>query len=114
MLTQGEPVVFQRAAQRFDSYSETTVRDDWSSPETVLTASAGVEPVSSTEAAAVDRGAATTRFRLYLDGALDIDRSWRCTVRGLICKVIGRPALWRHPMTGWIAGTVVEVEAVDG
>lgn len=114
MFTQGEPVVFQRAGERLDPYSQTTRRDDWANPETTLTASAGVEPVSSTEPAAVDRSAVITRLRLYLDGVLDIDPAWRCIVRGLTCRVTGRPAQWRHPMTGWSAGTVVEVDAVDG
>lgn len=114
MLSHGEPVTFYRPGQRSDPYSQATVRDDWTAPEKMLTEVCGVEPTGSTEPDAVDRDSVTIRFRLYLGRTVAIDPTWRAKVRGEMLEVIGHPAQWLHPMTGWDAGTVVEVGVTHG
>ena len=115
LLDLGEPVAFLRAGTRLDPYSQATVADDWANPSTVLTASCAVEPVGSTEPADVTRrGEVVARLRLYLEGVVAVDPAWRADVRGRMWQVVGEPAQWVHPATGWQAGTVVDLEAVDG
>lgn len=113
MLPAAEPVVFLAPGTRTDPYSGAPA-EDWTSPLVALRACAGVEPTGSTEPLAVGRQSVVTGFRLYLDGIVEVDPSWRCDVRGVRAAVKGSPAQWAHPMTGWLAGTVVEVEVVDG
>ena len=113
MFTLGEPVTFLRAGDRADPYSATMVADDWTLPTTALVTSCGVQPVDSDELTDA-RAGVVTRFRLYLAGLVDVDPAWRCQVRGHVCQVVGEPARWTHPATGWEAGTVVEVVVVDG
>jgi len=114
MFAHGERVTFKAAGARTDPYSGETIEDDWDHPVVALTASAGVEPLGSTEPTQDGRQSVIVGYRLYFDSLMAVDRLWRCEVRGELWPVAGRPAQWKSPLTGWEAGTVVQVGGTDG
>src|SRR5690606_41848307 len=74
----------------------------------------GVDDSRSVEPSEVARDAVVTDVVLYRDEPADITEGDRVVVRGLTCEVVGRPATWRHPFTGWTAGFVVRANVVEG
>lgn len=109
----GESVDFVRAGVRVDDYSGQPVRDDWSAPEVVLSATAAVAPGGSSEPRGLDRDPVDADLDLLFAERVDVDRSWRVQLRGELWDVVGRPDLYRNPWTGW-EGTVVKVKRRDG
>ena len=114
MFSDAEPVTFYAAGVVTDPYSGENEATDWGNSSVALVDSCGIEPVASSEPQQDGRQAVIVGYRLYFDHVVDIDRLWRCEVRGDMCKVNGRPAQWRSPLTGWAAGTVAEVGFTDG
>lgn len=113
-MNHGETVVFYEAGTRTDPYSGAVVRDDWATARQVLTVTAGVEPMAGAEPALVDRGPLRVAFRLYAPGIVAVQPSWRALVRGDLYEVVGEPAQWVNPFTGWAPGTVIEVGVTRG
>lgn len=114
MFAAGEPVTFLEAGAVENPYSGEFEKTDWDNPTTALEARAAVEPIASTEPLQDGRQAVIVGYRLYFDGEVTVDPSWRAVVRGDTCDVQGKPALWRNPFTGWTAGTVVQVGLTRG
>lgn len=114
MFANPEPVVFKEAGSRTDPYSNETVKDDWDSPTTVLSDAGGVEPLASTEPVQDGRQSVIVGYRLYFDHEVTVSPEWRALVRGDLCPVEGKPAVWVSPFTGWMAGTVVQVGLTSG
>src|SRR5690606_38510019 len=53
-------------------------------------------------------------FVLYRRDPVDVQAGDRVVVRGVTAEVVGHPALWRSPFTGWEAGFVVRANRVEG
>jgi hypothetical protein len=113
MLEHGERVDFYRPGVTTDPYSGQP-GPDWDTATVALSVVAAVEPMAGSEPALVDRGPLRVAFRLYTAGLVAVQPSWRALVRGDMLEVIGEPAQWVHPMTGWPAGTVIEVGVTRG
>lgn len=111
----GETVTRLRAAETHDPRSD-TYRADWKVPpaSTVDMPGWGVDDSRSSEPLEVDRNEVVTDFVLYRDEPADVRPGDRVVVRGFTCEVVGRPARWRNPMTGWNAGFVVRANIVEG
>jgi len=114
MFAYPESVVFKAAGTKPNPYNPDETLEDWGNPTDALTTGAGVEPIASTEPAEDGRQSVIVGYRLYFDHVVSVDRAWRCEVRGELWPVAGRPAVWRSPLTGWEAGTVVQVGGEDG
>ncbi|WP_235738994.1 hypothetical protein [Nocardioides alcanivorans] len=115
MFAYGETVTRLRAAEMLDPYSG-TYRPDWNVPPAsqVDIEGWGVDDSKSAEPLEVGREAVVTDFVLYRQEPADVLPGDRVIVRGFTCEVVGRPATWRHPMTGWQAGFVVRANVVEG
>ncbi len=114
MYVHGESVTRLRAQKSQDPYSGEWVAD-WSLPTSdEVTHGWGVDDSRSAEPSEVARDAVVTDVVLYRDEPADITEGDRVVVRGLTCEVVGRPATWRHPFTGWAAGFVVRANVVEG
>jgi hypothetical protein len=73
-----------------------------------------VEPRPSAEPVQDARNAVTSGFTLYMPTGTTITATNRVRVRGAVYDVLGEPAEWRSPFTGWAPGVVVQVEKVEG
>lgn len=115
MFEHPEPVTVLTAGTDVDPYSgEAEV--SW---EAALGASerpelCAVAPGGSTELSAVDRAAVDSDFDLIFDHDPGITPQNRVVVRGLTCRVDGRPVQWRNPFTGWEPGWVVRASIREG
>ena len=110
----GETVTRLRGTPTLDPYSGEPDDTDWSSPASVDFSGWGVDDSRSAEPLESGRDAVVTDFVLYRPDPADILPGDRVIVRGLTCEVVGRPATWNHPMTGWSAGFVVRANIVEG
>lgn len=61
-----------------------------------------------------NRNVVFTTPQLFCPPGTHITTKDRVVVRGLVFEVLGDPADWRHPMTGWGPGVVVDLERVTG
>lgn len=112
----GETVTRLRAAEMSDPYSSIP-KPDWNVPPAsqVDIDDWGVDDSKSAEPLEAGRAEmVVTDFVLYRDEPADVLPGDRLIIRGLTCDVVGRPATWRHPMTGWDAGFVVRANLVEG
>lgn len=107
-----EPVVFYRPGVRLDEYSAAEV-DDWDDPVPALTDSCLVEPISSTEPADLDRQAVITGYLLKFTHEVSVSRLWRVEVRGDMCRIEGRPAVWHAPKSD-LTDTLIKAEIIHG
>lgn len=114
-FTAGESVTRLRAATSLDPYSAEQ-RPDWTlTPSSSVGIDGwGVDDSRSSEPLEDGRESVATDFVLYRDTPADVLAGDRVIVRGLVCEVVGRPATWVHPMTGWDAGFVVRANIVEG
>lgn len=108
----GETVAVLTAAEVEDPYSGDS-QEDWSDPTSVSIGGVGVEPRPSGEPLQDARNQVTSGFTLYMPEGTTITARNRVTVRGGMYKVIGDPADWRSPLTGWRPGIVVQVERTE-
>jgi hypothetical protein len=109
----GEPVVILAPGTAEDEYGNEV--EDWSSPVEVATIQGvGVEPRPVGETFTEDRNAVTSGFTLYLPAGSTVSPTQRIRVRGSEWAVLGAPAEWRNPFTGWEPGVVVQVGRTDG
>lgn len=114
MFAHGEPVEILSSVSIIDPYSGEPDGEDWGAPIVEATVSAGIVPGGSLEPVEVARNRVESDFDLLMDAATVVTSSNRVRFRGLTCEVVGRPFLWRHPMTGWDAGLVVQAKIVEG
>lgn len=115
MFLYGETVTRFRAAETLDPYSD-AYKPNWDVPPASIDDfdGWGVDDSKSAEPLEVGRDAVVTDFVLYRQEPADILPGDRVVVRGFTCNVVGRPARWFHPMTGWDAGFVVRANIVEG
>lgn len=110
----GETVTRLRAQSSTDPYSKES-RPDWSkTPSSLDIEGWAVDDSRSAEPLEAARDAVVTDFVLYRDEPADVQAGDRVIVRGLTCNVVGRPATWRNPFSGWEAGFVVRANIVEG
>lgn len=109
----GETVYVLTAGTTTDPYSNETA-EDWSAASEVAVEGVAVEPRPSQEPVQDARNAVTSGYTLYMPAGTSIDARSRVTVRGAVFEVLGEPAVWRSPFTGWEPGVVVQVGRVEG
>lgn len=73
-----------------------------------------VEPRPSSEPVEDARNSVVSGFTLYFPADDPINAQNRVVVRGGTYSVLGDPADWRHPSTGWRPGIVVQVGRTVG
>lgn len=113
MFPHGELVEVLTAGQVVDPYSGEPVVS-WDAPTTVQVPGCGVEPRPSSEPTADARNSVVSGFTLYLPPDVAVTAGSRVRVRGLVHEVLGEPAAWRSPYSGWAAGVVVQTRRVEG
>lgn len=114
MFAFGETVTILAAGLSEDPYSGEFISSwEWAPTETVVTG-VGVEPRPSSEPTQEARNAVTSGFTLYLPTGTAISPDNRVVVRGGTYEVLGEPAEWVNPFTGWAPGIVVQVQKVEG
>lgn len=114
MFAQGETVTVLTGGERYDSYSDTTVNDDWDNPTPSDVSGVGVADGGSADVSQSARDAVDCDFDLFFPADVTVTAEQRVSVRGLECDVVGRPFLWRNPFTGWAPGLVVKVKIREG
>lgn len=74
------------------------------------------DPGTSVESFQPGRGAVNTTPTVYLDPADDLPIGPRdlAVIEGRTYRVQGWPGRYVHPLTGWAAGTVVQLVITDG
>ena len=113
MFAFGEDVVVLDPGASQDDYGNDV--EDWSAPVEVATIrGVGVEPRPAGESFTEDRNAVTSGFTLYMPAGSSLKATQRVRVRGSVWSVLGSPAEWRNPFTGWEPGVVVQVGRTDG
>jgi hypothetical protein len=114
MFPFGETVTILTAGVEEDPYSGELVSSwEWAGAETVVTG-VGVEPRPSGEPTQEARNSVVSGFTLYLPAGTEVAPDNRVTVRGDTYEVLGEPAEWVNPFTGWAPGVVVQVQRVEG
>lgn len=113
MFTFGETVTRLRAGIATDPYSGEPVHS-WTTPARLPINGVAVEPRPSGEPVQDARNAVMSGFTLYMPRGADVTPADRVEVRGQVYAVLGEPADWRSPYTGWAPGVVVQVERVAG
>lgn len=108
-----ETVTRLRAGTTTDPYSGEPV-EDWSAPTELDVVSLFVEPRPSQEPVQDARNAVTSGFTVGLPAGTDVTARDRLRVRGVVYRVLGEPADWRSPFTGWAPGIVVQVARTEG
>ena len=113
MFAHGETVTVLAAATSEDEYGNTV--ESWDVPtEVAVVDGVGVEPRPVGESFTEDRNAVTSGFTLYMPDWVEVSALHRIEVRGSVYSVLGEPAVWRSPFTGWAPGVVVQVGRTDG
>lgn len=87
--------------------------DSWAAEPGVAIKGCGFAPGGSTESGD-NRTVIATNPQLFCPPGASITAKDRVKVRGLVFEVVGDPADWKHPMTGWDPGVVVNLERVAG
>lgn len=108
----GEPIIrIRRVQDGTDRYGNPTYVDE----EAVLPEWAGFAPEqASSEPVTVGREAVFVKPSLYFPGQWpDLTDTDRVRVRGHTYQVVGVPAEWRSPWSGF-GGLVVTLERVEG
>lgn len=113
MFPFGETVDVLTAGVVTDPYSGED-SPSWDAPTEVQVDGVGVEPRPSGEPVQDARNAVTSGFTLYMPAGSDVTAQNRVRVRGIVYGVLGEPAVWRSPFSGWAAGVVVQVERTEG
>jgi hypothetical protein len=109
----GDTVQILTAGTTTDPYSGEP-SPDWTSPTSVDVAGVGVEPRPSGEPLQDARNQVVSGYTLYMPAGTAITSANRVVVRGETYDVLGEPAVWRSPFTGWEPGIVVQVERSEG
>ncbi len=115
MFAYGETVTLLAAGTTEDTYGNAV--ESWASPTTVAVVDhVAVEPRPGGETYQNDRNAVTNGYTIYdPSNRLAVATATnRIQVRGRIWPLLGEPAVWESPYTGWAPGTVVQVGGVNG
>jgi hypothetical protein len=109
----GETVQVLTAGTTTDPYSGEPA-EDWDTATSADVTGVAVEPRPSGEPLQDARNQVTSGFTLYMPQGAAITSKNRVSVRGATYDVLGEPADWRSPFTGWEPGIVVQVERSEG
>lgn len=109
----GETVQVLTAGTLTDPYSGEDA-PDWDDPTSVSVAGVGVEPRPSGEPLQDARNQITSGYTLYFPASATVTPQNKVIVRGVTYDVLGEPAVWVNPFTGWQPGQVVQVERSEG
>lgn len=110
----GEIVTRLRGTPAENPYSGEPTSLDWTSPDELDIPGCGFDPGGSEEPLAQGRDAVITQPRIFAPAGVDVAAHDRIVVRGRTWQVDGDPADYRHPMTGWKPGVVINLKAVSG
>lgn len=110
----GETIQRIRAIPVVDPYSGEESALDWSSVTELNIDGVAVDDSKTTALIEVGREPVVTDFVLYPPAHSDITHADRVRVRGLVCRVEGRPSQPRNPFTGDEPGMVVHANIVEG
>lgn len=113
MFPHGETVTVLAAGEVADPYSGETSAD-WSNPTETEVTDVAVEPRPSSEPTQDARNAVVSGFTLYMPAGAAITAQNRVIVRGDTYDVLGDPADWRSPFSGWNPGIVVQCGRTEG
>jgi hypothetical protein len=114
MFAYGEVITRLRGIPKLDPYSGEPTDIDWTTPDSLNIPGCGFDPGGSVEPLEQGRQAVVTTPRVFAPAGVDVAAHDRVVVRGRTWQVKGDPADWRHPMTGWAPGLVIELEEVAG
>jgi hypothetical protein len=109
----GETVQILTAGTTTDPYSGLPVAN-WTTTTAVTVTNVGVEPRPSSEPVQDARNSVTSGYTLYLPTGTTITPANRVTVRGGTYDVLGEPAAWLNPFTGWAPGIIVQLQKTEG
>ena len=111
----GETVVrLRRPIVGVDPYSDHPQLGSWSEASEQPIELCAVAPGNSAEPAQDARTAVVTDFAIYAPIGTDVASADRLRVRGLVCEVVGKPAVWVNPYTGWAPGIAIGANIVEG
>lgn len=110
----GETVTRLRRPTITDSYSDEDEVGDWDDAYELDIDGCAFNPGTSSEPLEVARTAVITRPEVYAPAGADVLAGDRLVVRDVTYDVVGNPADYRSPFTGWQPGLVISLEAVDG
>ena len=116
MFPFGQTVTRLRAPLVSDPYSQQVTRRDWTSAAELAIDNLAVDPGTSSETSTVNRDQITTTPTLLWSGdnPPDIVASDRVRLGGVTWEVVGNRSDYRHPMTGWAAGSTWPLRRVEG
>jgi hypothetical protein len=116
MFDHGQIAVRLRAPLVSDPYSATPTRRDWTAAVPAAIPGMAVDPGTSVETSTVNRDQITTSPTLmwWGDNPPDIAASDRVRIAGVTWEVVGNRSDYRHPMTGWAAGSTWPLRRVEG
>lgn len=109
----GETVVMLQPAVRVDDLGDNV--EDWSKPVETVYHNVAIYASLSQEDEAAGRDSDyehwSMLFKQPVKGA-----GYRCRwrIRGVVWEADGSPMVWHHPMSGWDAGTQVNVKRKKG
>ena len=117
MLAFGESITRLRAPLAPSAYNPAATQRDWAAAtRTRLPAGFGIDPGTSVETDTVNRQQITTTPTLIWMGASppDVTYADRVQQAGVTWEVIGHRSDYRHPMTGWVAGSTWPLQRSEG
>lgn len=114
MFAHGENGIRLRAAVVEDPYSGEPTGRDWDTADTLALSDLAFNPGSSNEPREVGRNAVITQPEVYGPVGIDVLAGDRLEIRGRTYEVEGDVSEWRSPFTGWEAGVVIKLQAVEG
>ena len=109
----GESVDVLTAGTVTDPYSGEST-PSWDTSTEVSFSGIAVEPRPSSEPVQDARNAVTSGYTLYGFPVGSVTAANRVRVRGVVYEVLGDPADWRSPFTGWAPGLVVQCGRTAG
>lgn len=110
----GETVTRLRRFAAVDPYSDEVEESDWSDAYELDIEGCAFNPGTSSEPLEAGRNAVITRPEVYAPAGSDVLADDRLIVRDVTYEVVGVPAAYTSPFTGWTPGMVVALKAVDG
>lgn len=113
-LPYGETVTRLRGVPVSDRFSNESTALDWSTPAQLAVKGCAFDPAASTEPLEQARNGVLSKPTIYAPAGSDITAHDRLVVRGRTWQVDGDPADYRSPFTGWAAGLVVRLKAMEG
>jgi len=106
----GETVTIRTPAVEADPYSS----EPGTPAEDIDVDGVAVEPRPSSEPVQDARNSVVSGFTLYFPAGTPVSAAQQVIVRGDVYDVLGQPAEWRNPFTGWDPGVVVQVGRTEG